>query len=197
MIDSTCRPSRRVNAICPPHSGRGRGWRRLFAVALLCASGCSPFKVHTVVEPGVNFAGMKTYTWTSEMQEAIDDSTTPSLIRVAIDAELKERGYLLLAAGTPDFQIAYRFQTDIVVQKQFAAEYPSQVSGWFPDSGGSTYLNENRQNLLRVIIYDPEGKRQIWQGFVASRMGPDLPPNERQDVVHRAVHAVFDKFPPS
>lgn len=166
------------------------------ALVLLGAAACSPFKVHTITEPGTNLATARTYAWTSGMKDAIDESTTPSVVRQVIDAELGKKGYVLDEHATPDFRISYRFQSQLQVEGREARQYHAQDSGWFPSLGGDVYLDEHRNGQLRIIIYDSGGKRQIWQGFATGRLAAEYSPSEREEVLRRAVRDVLKRFPP-
>jgi hypothetical protein len=162
---------------------------------LLGVTACAPFKVHTIAEPDTGLAAARTYAWTSGMKEAIDESTTPSLVRQVIEAELRKKGYQS-DESNPDFRISYRFQSQLQVTGREARQYHAQDSGWFPSIGGDVYLDEHRTGQLRIIVYEPSGKRQIWQGFATGRLAAEYSPKEREEVLRRAVQAVLKRFPP-
>jgi hypothetical protein len=166
------------------------------AVLLAFSTSCSPFKVRTVVTPGTDLSAARTYGWTSGMQTAIDESKTAPPIGQAIDTELQRKGYRLEPQATADFYVSYRFQSEVRVEGHAVDEHPGQDVGWFSSMGESFYIDEHRASQLRIIVYDPSGKRQVWQGFATGRLAIDLSPAERDEVIREAVEAILSRFPP-
>lgn len=164
---------------------------------VLLTQGCSRLRVHAEPTPGVDYRPLATWSWSAGMQRALDESTGEFPLRDAIEAGLARRGYRHLQdeAAAPDFRVSFRVRTNVLTQQHVVGDVPHAVEDWFSPAGGSVWIDEHRNVLLRVIFYEPEGGRQIWQGFASQRLPADIPTEERRLVAERLVSAILKRFP--
>src|SRR6187551_224901 len=85
-------------------------WSGILLAAL--AAGCSSPNVGYDYDRETNFGQYHTFAWMTGVQEAtgdrrLDSSLTDARIRVAIDSQLRTKGYRASANGIPDFFVAY------------------------------------------------------------------------------------------
>ena len=168
-------------------------WAVVLVFALL--AGCHQFHVESQVDPTVDFAQYKTYSFSTTASDIPEGFTSGHLfnsimqrrIRAELYQELAKKGFTQVARGDANFIISFstgaRQDVDAVRADDGKTE-PGAV-------GGSA--SAVTRGALVIHFIDPKTKKVLWQGWAEAVMkaGEDL-----DEKVRAAVREVMKQFPP-
>ncbi len=153
---------------------------------------------------GANFKDIKTYAWTSDIDNIPTDKVLVGpngvfifnnesgrkIIKDAVQYELDAKGYQM-ASSSPDMLISF-----------FVLEQPGSLrttEGYVTLSSGEQVRTEDnvsytdvQSGTLIVNMINADNNKQIWQGFVSGIMKAD--DMRDQSKVRNAVSSVFGQF---
>jgi len=173
----------------------------VLALAAL-ASACASDPVTSDYDPGADFSSYKTFTFvdTKEFQDQQYRSLLAQRIERAVEAEMKFRGYTIVAPGAKaDLAVDYHATLE---EKQRVVSSPSPTpmywgNPWY--GPWPTYANDVRtvdykQGTIVIYLVDTATKQMVWQGMAQGTVQKKHLDNPDKAVVN-AVAAIFEKYP--
>jgi hypothetical protein len=177
------------------------------ATATVLLAACSGLSVVSDFDPSGNFTAFQTFEWLpdaeSEGSGIAQDPLIDRRIRVAIDADLRAKGFRLVDDGG-DFAVGYQLSTRDEVS------YTTMHSGWGGYGYGYGYwgggmnmgMSTTRQNTstvgqLLIGIFDEASQEMVWRGTgektISSRQQS---PEDSQNTINDIVSRIMETFPP-
>jgi hypothetical protein len=178
----------------------------LFILLIVAVGGCSGIKVSQDYDLGKSLPVMKTYQWKTATQAGtgdvrIDNPLLDARIRKAVDRVFSEKGFQKVAAGTPDFKVAYQFSISKKIQSDdirtgFGFGVGSHGRhGGVAVSTGST-VTQYDQGLLVIDLTDVESGDLLWRGNGTRHLPEHTDPEKREQSVNEVVEKILEQFPP-
>lgn len=188
-------------------------WRDFCVAVLWMAAACAPMpKVGYDFDRSADFSAYHSYAWLSADQEKTgdrraDSSTVDMRIRIAVGTQLRLKGYEALAAGKPDFYVAYhvglkdsspnistQYYSDGMAGHAFAHSADTRTA-----SGSTPASNEMPSYLtgsLLIDIIDAASQKLVWRGTAAGEVDPGLTSQQRDERTKAIVQKLLSNFPP-
>lgn len=163
-------------------------------ILLAVLSGCSNMTVRTDFDPDIDFSKYKTYSWMkqdirSEKSPIYNNSLVDKRIRLAVDEELLNMGYVELDEGQPDFFVAYYVGVN---DKLRVTNYGYRYWG-SRHRVRDFQVYHYKEGTLIIDIVDPQLSQLIWRGW-ATQVMDSISPTE--DQIKKAVDSIMAQFPP-
>ena len=177
-------------------------WQRLLCWLLFVApiGGCASPKIGYDFDRSVNFSAYHAYGWIPGAQEAtgdrrLDNSLIDARIRTAIDTQLRSKGYVATAHGTPEFLVAYH----VGMKDQIRG---SSTQRYIGDRAHGTYttlsdIQPYKEGTLLIDIVDAASKRLVWQASASAEVEEGVTPKERDKRINGIIRAMLSHFPPN
>ena len=172
----------------------------LFVITLLViVAACSSRQVGYDFDRGADFSRYRTYAWVSAAQQTtgdkrLDSSLVNARIRAAVDAQLREKGYLASSNGSPDFLIAYHAGMKEMIKGASTQNYiGDRAHGTFTTISD---VQPYHEGTLTIDIVDAASRQLIWQASATADVEQSLGPEERDARIKNAVRAMLAHFPP-
>jgi hypothetical protein len=163
-------------------------------VATLSVSACSTKNVSIDVDDTYSFAGKNTYAWLETVAERPDSGgETARRVRRSIDANLADRGFRLVPFEQADLVLSYR--TSAADQRVYDT-YGYGTGRWSAEESTTSKERVFTEGSLTIDIFDAAKKELIWRGTAVETIDPSASPQERDELVGKAVADLFDGFPP-
>ncbi len=168
----------------------------------LCALACSSVYVTSDYDVTMDFGSLETYDWAPPPEGASKDPRVNNRlfdgrVRRAIDYELSQRGYRMVANGSPDFWVTYHVALDRKLDVTTVQNYPVHYGSYRTWGGYSeTHVREYEEGTLLIDVVAPESKSLIWRGTALTEVREQSSPEERTARIDEIVGAVLAKFPP-
>ncbi len=173
-----------------------------FAAAVLLLAGCSSVSVTRDYDDSVDFLSLKTFAWQHATQPEtgnprIDNDLMDERVRSAVDAQLAEKGFLLVPKEEADYLVAY-----FVEYKQRIGG--SSVSfgvggsnhGRYGGVGYNTAVSDYDEGHLTIDIIDPASDKNIWRGVGRRTTYEGSSPKKMTKIINTSVSRILGKFPP-
>lgn len=167
--------------------------RSIALVALLVFAGCTSTpaerRVHTEYDQDALFQDWKTYRFASDSKGA-DYTRYPryeKMTLVALEEELKTRGYERIEDGTPDFRVAF----DLIFRGGKTPEAAPESADTEP--GAKSYSGQGQTGTLIVKMLDAQTGEILWTGQISEIKMKAIEP---QKELRKAVWRVLIEFPP-
>ncbi len=177
---------------------------------LMVQYGCSPKMSPTPtvaknVDLSADFKDIKTYSWTSSIDNIPNDQlfigpggvlvfnneSGRKMIKDAIQYELDSRGYKRAEGNNADMIVSF-----------YVLEQPGKLrttNGYVALSSGEKVRTEDnvsytdvKPGTLMINLIDGKKDKQIWQGFASGILQPDQMRDESK--VRQAVSGIFSEF---
>ena len=163
-------------------------------IATLSVSACSSKNVNIDFDDSYSFAGKSTYAWleTAPERPASGDQVERR-VRRSVDANLADRGFRLVPIEQAELIVAY--QTSATDQRVYDT-YGYGTGRWSGYESTTSTERVYTEGSLTIDIFDAEKKELIWRGNAVETVDPSASPNERDELVAKAVADMFDGFPP-
>lgn len=175
---------------------------RLFSILILLSllgNACSPIiNVYSEEEPGINLRKYRSYDWLDNKVVESDNvmyflaGKTEAQIEGSIEQQMSRFGYKKCNQN-PDLLLHYH-----VIVKNFEMYYQDW---WCEDETWNKYgrcqrmrATSYKEGTLIVDMIDAQTGNQVWRG-VAIGVLDQIPPEDVQVNIDRAVKAIFKKFP--
>ncbi|QSX38189.1 MULTISPECIES: DUF4136 domain-containing protein [Shewanella] len=178
----------------------------LIALAALALGACSSIKTSWDFDPAVNFTQYKTYAWVAKQEEGAGyhlDGLMDQRVRDAVDAELKAKGFSLVATEQADLLVNYLTKVD----KKINVDTFNTSFGYNPYWGPSwgfgnsvqtqTVVREYEVGTLIVDLVDHKSDRLVWRGSLADTIKDKNTPQEREALIRQAVAKIMANYPPN
>ena len=176
----------------------------LLTFALIAACSSNPTKIRSDYDHSVDFSQYKTYGYYSPMgiENPNYSSLLGQMLRDAIDAQMKQRGYV--KSDNPDllFNVSARLEDKTRVTTM---QNPGMYGGYYGYRGGmydpwggygygtSTHVSQYTEGTVNIDMVDPRLKRMLWEGVAIGRVN-DKNDNLREDIM-TGVAEMFAGYP--
>ena len=189
-------------------------WKQSLCALLLMASAaaCASPKIGYDYDRSANFTAYHTYDWAPGRQEQtgdkrVDNSQVDIRLRIAIDSQLRMKGYVHPVNAKPDFYVAYQvglkdltpdistqYYSDGMAGRAFSHSADTRSAGHTdpPALEAETYLTGS----LLIDIFDAASNKLVWRGTAAGEIDPGLTSKERDQRARTIVHDIISHFPP-
>ena len=163
-------------------------------VATLSGSACSSKNVNIDFDDSYSFSGKSTYAWleTAPERPASGDQVERR-VRRSVDASLADRGFRSVPIEQAEFIVAY--QASAADQRVYDT-YGYGTGRWWGYEDTITTERVYTEGSLTIDIFDAEKKELVWRGNAVGTVDPGATPDERDELVAKAVANMFDGFPP-
>jgi Domain of unknown function (DUF4136) len=172
----------------------------LYGILLLVLiAACRSPQVGYDYDRGADFGRYRSYAWVSSGQEAtgdkrLDSSLVNARIRTAIDSQLRAKGYVVSADGSPDFLVAYHAGMKDLMKGASTQNYiGDRVHGTFTTISD---IQPYHEGTLTLDIVDAKSQQLVWQASTRADVEQSLGPKERDAKVNDIVRAMLAHFPP-
>ena len=165
---------------------------------LFIMSGCiSEMRIYTDHDPDYNVKSYKTFDWLQKTN--IEHENNPlhynelndKRIKLAVEEQLKRKGYLL-SADKPDLLVHYH----IIVDDQSIVT--TDPLGYFYTPYWThlqTTIRQYREGTLIIDVMESNTNNLIWRGWASSPIDEEYTPNKIDGLIKKAVANIFKKFP--
>ena len=165
---------------------------------------CSGITVSQDYEKEYNFAGLKTFAWKPNEDNAYgvkDNDLVDKRIRSAIENNLIAKSYRLVDSSNPDFFTSYHLTVE---QKITSSGVTGGVSigrssyGRYGGVGMSTgsQVRAYDQGTLLIDVTIPLGDKLVWRGISTQTVSEHSSPDESTVRINETVEKVLAQFPP-
>jgi len=163
-------------------------------VAALSVSACSSKNVNIDFDDSYSFAGKSTYAWLERAPERPESGDqVDRRVRRSVDTNLADRGFRLVPIEQAELIVAY--QASAADQRVYDT-YGYGTGRWTGYEDTTTAERVYTEGSLTIDIFDADKKELIWRGNAVETIDPGASPDERDELVSKAVSDLFDKFPP-
>lgn len=168
----------------------------LFLLSLLFFSCSQKIYVTTDLERDTDFTQYKTYAWADGQEKPgksnpmFDNELNRKRIIEAIDVEMKTLGFEKKEIA-PDLLIDFHIVINQKVNYMEHNDYPYEVKRY---SGYEVGMYTFNQGSIVIHMVDNNKELLVWQG-VGSKIMDDVPPNDAEERIKKAVKAIMAKFP--
>jgi len=163
----------------------------LICLGVLFAS-CSGLSVKSDYDPGVDFAGLKTYDWMPVPEQIGISDLDLARLKKAVDTQLQAKGHSV-SSEKPDFLVAVHFGVEDKVRVSNTG-YGYHYGGFYGSSGVRTYQYEEGTLILDFV--NPESKNLMWRGSATGELKNLKTPEKREQEINKVVEKILKKFPP-
>lgn len=191
---------------------------RLMPVLLLVAScllllSCKAVKVSSNWNPNVDFASLKTWSFTEPSPghpiagSINQDDFYANRVEYAIKEDLESKGFQQVPDGAPaSFHVGFHHvvNSDMSIAKlnEYAGyDNAGMNTGPAPGSGfglsEDPFVNQYMKDTLFIDITTGGGDDLIWRGSGVSNRGRSYGSTPEQDVIDNRVQKIMADFPPS
>jgi len=175
-------------------------------VLVLGPLGCRTFDVRTDFDSDVAFDRFETYFWLEppEVEGAdpfADNALLRKRLRVAIEAELDERGYRRVESKeSADFLVSY----GVVLEEGYKVNGVSTAGGayggrYFGYGYGAGFATANmrpsQESTLIIDLLDPRSEDLVWRGW-ADGIVRTRDKDRGEERLRKGVHSILEAFPP-
>ncbi len=161
----------------------------LFLVIGCTTTNTADLRVRTTFDENTDFSIWKTYRFSTASPPNDGTQRYPRLddqIRVSIEENLSDRGYVRIEDGVPDFRIAPGFSSRGDQGSDPDRQYANEPTT-------STRTRPTKTNTLVVKMLHPTTSEVLWQGQVT---GFNLDAVQTQAEFRKALWRLFAEFPP-
>ncbi|WP_394200201.1 DUF4136 domain-containing protein [Shewanella waksmanii] len=173
--------------------------------AALALSACSSLKTSSDYDPQANFADIKTYAWVEQKNKDATyhlDGLMDQRVRSAVDNNLQLKGISKTDPQSADILVNYLTKVDKKINVDtFNTSFgynPYYGPGW--GYGGNmhtqTTVREYEVGTLIVDMVNRETGKLIWRGSVADTIRDKNTPEERVEVINKAIGEMMLNYPP-
>ncbi|MFT7149058.1 MAG: hypothetical protein ACI82Q_000915 [Nonlabens sp.] len=172
--------------------------KRLIPISLilLLFFGCSPrLHVSSDYDKAIDFNTYKTFAWAKEQESPdkgnpmFDNELNRNRIKESIEEELGVLGFLRMDLA-PDLLIDFHITIDQKTDYKVHDNYSFGFIYW-PDYNASTY--SYKKGALVIHFVDRKKEQLVWQG-VGSSILADIPPENPEEKIQRAVRAILAQY---
>jgi hypothetical protein len=163
-------------------------------VATLSVSACSSKNVNIDFDDSYSFAGQSTYAWLeTALERPASGDQVERRVRRSVDANLTDRGFRLVPIEQADLIVSYQASA---ADRRVYDTYGYGTGRWSGYESTTSTERVYTEGSLTIDIFDAEKKELIWRGNAVETLDPSASPDERDELVAKAVADMFDGFPP-
>jgi hypothetical protein len=175
----------------------------LLFMAVGCTSSSGP-DIHSSVAPNVDFRGIKTYGFLSDLATDSRDyeSIESSFLKVAVAQQAEQRG-LRYDPRNPDVVFNFYIHTTDKIRSRST---PTMHGGYYGYRGGyysgfgyggtayETRIEQYTVGTLTIDMVDPQARKVLWEGTASGRVTQKAVEN-LEAAIDSAVADIFYQFP--
>ncbi|MEJ2482282.1 MAG: DUF4136 domain-containing protein, partial [Gemmatimonadota bacterium] len=169
---------------------------RTFApvLAAIVIPACSSKSASVDFDDNYSFSGKDTYAWldASGQRGTGNDMTHRRVVR-SVDAALAERGFRQVPLESAALAVAYHVSAE---DQRVYDTYGYGTGRWSAYEGTTTTERVFTEGSLTIDLFDTARKELVWRGTASETIDPSASPEQRDEIVARAVRDMFDGFPP-
>ena len=146
-------------------------------------------------DPEANFSGLKTYDWMVETRHRPEGSplalggSADTLVRNAIDDQLRAQGFVPATEGEPDFLVTYDGALEPVTDFEgYRRELTAGVS-WVMEGSINSYL----RGTLVISIHLEDLEHAAWSAWTTETVKD---PKSAEKQIRKVVRKLLRGFPP-
>ncbi len=157
---------------------------------LLAAMSAFAQKITVEFDQAADFTKYKTFAIRDGQLNSKNPALNSELIKKQIEADiardLTAKGLQMVASGTADLNVRYRFGS---ARKTEVDTYPAGWRGW----GTRVVRRPYTEGTLVIDLRDPSTKSLVWRGIASEDKGDA---SKVQGKIDDMVKKSFDKYPP-
>lgn len=182
-----------------------RALRCLAPALLLATLACSPYTVKVDYDRTAPMAGYRTFDWYAASRRAkaeargVEQPLMDRRVRLAVEQELKAKGFRLETTAEPDFLVTYypvyrdrKVRTSTHVGLGWGRRWGYRVGTGFSSSQTRHY----KEGTIVVEIVDGRTNALVWQAVAEGALTGLDQPEEADAQVAEAVRKLLAQFPP-
>ncbi len=161
---------------------------------------CSSLDISTDFDPTQDFSKYKTYRWARIKERDPNDILSKNImlrkrVQVAVNNWLKEKGFIRLDRGKPDFIIFVHAGIQQRTNVYYHGGY--HYGGWWGSYGSYSSVSHYKQGTLVVDIVDTEEKELSWRGIASDVVQSYSDPEALQEELDYVISVMLEDFPPN
>lgn len=176
-----------------------RRWTVGLLIGLAVVGGCAQYKIRTDYDRGVDFTALRTFGWRPGPQKPTGDPRFDNPIidasaRGAVERALADKGYTMVAEGSPDFLVGY---DAVLTRKTDVATFDR----WYGYRGGGFTaphldVRSYEEGTLLIDVVAPGAMELLWRGSATGIVFERVTAEKRAERVEDLVDRILAKFPP-
>lgn len=168
-------------------------------------AGCSSVKVTSDYDPEYDFTKMKNYRWaySDELNPNDELKKYPLVaqrVKIAVDNELKSKGYNLVEGDDFDFVVIAHAgsKEKMNVQQTGGGYYRGWYDPWWGPygGGGTTTVSYYEEATLVLDFISWENKELAWRGMGTGTVKEQSSPESMQERIDDVIVKILANFPP-
>lgn len=166
-------------------------------LCLMFISSCSTiYGVSTDYDEHFDFSKTKSYNWAELKPESDAKSETMNMVKSAVNAGLEEKG-MTISTSNPDLIIVP--YTGVEQQEMENVEPgPDFRSSWQTSVYyGAPSVFEYEQGKLTLDFVDKKTNQLVWRGIAKADVEKIDTPEQKKQLIDKAVRKILKDFPPS
>lgn len=163
-------------------------------LAAIVIPACSSNSASVDFDDSYSFSGQNTYAWLDQsgQRDTGNDLTHRRVVR-SVDAVMAERGFRQVPLDAAAIAVAYHVSAE---DQRVYDTYGYGTGRWSAYEGTTTTERVFTEGSLTVDLFDTARKELVWRGTASETIDPSASPDERDEIVTKAVRDMFDGFPP-
>lgn len=168
----------------------------LTILSLFLASCSEKLLVSSDYDKSIDFSQYKTFAWASKQEQPgkanpmFDNELNRKRVKEAIESELKAMGFVRFD-WAPHLLIDFHITIDDEVDYAIHDYYPFGFRYW-PEYDIAT--KTFKKGALIIHLVDAQKEQLVWQG-VGSKTLADLPPDDVEERIQKAVKSILAQYP--
>jgi len=170
--------------------------RTCAAIALAgVLAGCSSISTSYDFDTRVDFSQFHTFDWMPEQPVTIPDPRREQAVRDDFVAALEARGFEKVTRDADFRLIMYAGAEGNIQVSAFGYGYGPRGSFWGPTAGFiETYAY--RDGTLVLDVVDAATNELAWRGTAQGVLDASMNPQQRRELVNKAIDKMLKNFPP-
>ena len=161
---------------------------------------CSSLDISTDYDPTQDFSKYKTYRWARIKERDPNDILSKNImlrkrVQVAVNNALKEKGFIRLDRGKPDFLVLVYAGIQQKTNVYYNGGY--HYGGWWGPYGSYSSVSHYKQGSMVVDIVDKEENEISWRGIASDVVQSYYDAEELQEELDYIISIMFEDFPPN
>jgi Domain of unknown function (DUF4136) len=173
----------------------------IFTMLLLVilVSGCNSIKVTSDFDRNVDFKTFKTYTFSPSLKNIRLNSDNKEVLEMAIDREMKARGYQKSNSLNTDLLIDLFLKYDAKVDVTGIPNndmYDIMIYGYgIGFSNTSLNYHEFAEGTLFIRFVDAKKNLEVWEGRGSTNIESKKTDLEKEKLINNSVNKIFKNYP--
>lgn len=158
-------------------------------------TGCSSIDTSYDYDTRVDFSQLRTFDWMPEQPVTIPDPRREQAVRDEFVAALEARGFKKVSHDADFLLVMYAGAEARLQVDAFGYGYGPRSTFWGPTAGW-VEANVYRDGTLILDVVNPETDELAWRGTAQGVLDASMNPQQRRELVAKAIDKMLKKFPP-